>query len=130
MKDLGVVDLDAALPRAGLHHSEIDADFLLQATELAERATTQGGVVARGVNHSSDECGGTDHAAQVDADQIPWRGVVAVGDGELGGELSDESRLARAARPEQRHVRSGLQRSRCAGRERSSRNGVCRVDGV
>ena len=43
MKDLGVVDLDAALARSGLHDPEVDADFLLQATELAERATAKGG---------------------------------------------------------------------------------------
>ena len=112
---LGVLfGLDARAPHGALDHLDVEADLLLQETDLTLSGAPQ--LLDRVAHHrvvdAADEPRDADDALEVDLDDVERRRVLAVRLGQLQRELVHERRLARVAGPEQRDVGLRLQRQR------------------
>ena len=112
---LGVLfGLHARAPHGSLDHLDVEADLLLQETDLTLSGAPQ--LLDRVAHHrvvdAPDEPRDADDALEVDLDDVERRRVRAVRLGQLQGELVHERRLARVAGPEQRDVGLRLQRHR------------------
>jgi len=121
VQGLGVLlGLDASAPHRSLDHLDVEADLLLEETDLTLGGASQ--VLVRVADHrvvdAPDEPRDADDPLEVDLDDVERRRVCAVRLGQLKRELVHERGLARVAGPEQRDVGLPLQRHRHLAGER------------
>ena len=131
VQGLGVmVGLDAGAPHRSLDHLDVEADLLLEETDLTLSGASHvlDRVAHHRVVHAPDEPRDAHDSLEVDLDDVERRCVDAVRFGQLQRELVHERRrLARVAGPEQRDVGLRLQRHRDLMGERLHADDLRRV---